>query len=134
MSPLRLVIGVVVAIGLGIASWFYRGAPSLAGVSQAIGIPHESTTPETAATLKAAGVHKCLGAHGTSYIDGACPPGTHEVAATGGTVTVTSFPKPVPPPGSLASSVFGGPIVKPMDPEERDRLRDKAVDDAMNRK
>ncbi len=133
MSP-RLVIAAVVAIGLaGGAAWFHRGSPALAGALSALGLSTEGATPDTAATLQAAGVHKCVGAGGTRYTDGACPAGTREVAATGGAVTVTSFPKPTPSPGAPASAAFGGPIVKPMDPQERDRLRDKAVEDAMKR-
>jgi len=132
---IRIVIAVVVALGLAAAAWFYRGSPALVGVGNAVGVPAASTTPETGATLKAAGVHKCVGGGRTSYVDGAaCPAGSHEVAASGGTMTVTSFPKPKPAPGAIASSAFGGPIVKPMDPDERDRLRDKAIDDAMNRR
>ena len=128
---LKIVIAAVVALGLAAAAWFYRGTAPVAGAARAIGLPAESTTPETASTLKAAGVHKCVGAHGTAYVDGPCPAGSHEVAANGGTMNVTSFPKPAAVP---ASSVLGGPVVKPMDPEERDRLRDKAVEDAMNRR
>ncbi len=127
---LKIVIATVVALGLAAAVWFYRGAAPIAGAVRAVGLPAESTTPQTAPTLKAAGVHKCVGGAGTSYIDGPCPHGTHEVAATGGTMTVTSFPKPAAAP---ASALFGGPIVKPMDPAERDRLRDKAIEDAANR-
>ena len=121
------------ALGLA-AAWFYRGSASLASAARAVGLPAESVTPQTGATLKAAGVHKCVGAGGTRYVDGPCPHGTRETAANGGTMTVTSFPKPVPSPSSLASSVLGGPLVKPMDPEERDRLRDKAIEDAANRR
>ena len=128
---LRIVIAAVVALGLAAAGWFYRGSAQLAGVARSVGLPAESTTPDTASTLKAAGVHKCVGNNGTSYVEGPCPRGTREVAANGGTMTVTSFPKPV---AASASSVFGGPIVKPMDPEERDRLRDKAIEDAANRR
>lgn len=127
---LKIVIATVVALGLAAAGWFYRGTAPIAGAVRAVGLPVESTTPLTAPTLKAAGVHKCVGSAGTSYIDGPCPHGTHEVAANGGTMTVTSFPKPVAAP---ASSVFGGPLLKPMDPAERDRLRDKAIEDAANR-
>ncbi len=131
MSP-RIVIAVAVALGLAATGWFYRGTRALSGVSHAVGVPAGSTTPDTATALKAAGVHKCVGGGRTSYVDGAdCPAGTREVAANGGTVTVTSFPKPAPEP---SSSGLGGPLVKPMDPAERDRLRDKAVDDAMNRR
>ena len=131
---LRIVIAAVVALGLAGAAWFYRGSAPVADVARAVGVSTESTTPLTGPTLKAAGVHKCVGAGATSYVDGPCPRGTREAAANGGTVTVTSFPKPVPAPMALASSVFGGPLVKPMDPEERDRLRDKAIDDAANRR
>ena len=132
---LRIVIVVVVALGLAAAGWFYRGSPALGGVPHAVGVPIDSTTADTATTLKAAGVHKCVGGGRTSYVDGAaCPAGTREVAANGGTVTVTSFPKPAPAPGALASSVLGGPIVKPMDHDVRDRLRDKAIEDAANRR
>ena len=128
---LKIVIATVVALGLAAAAWFYRGTAPLAGAARAIGLSGENSAPETSSTLKAAGVHKCVGAQGTAYIDGPCPAGSREVAANGGTMTVTSFPKPLPMP---ASSVLGGPIVKPMDPEERDRLRDKAVEDAMSRR
>ena len=128
---LKIVIASVVALGLAAAAWFHRGTVPLAGAARAIGLPGENSAPETASTLKAAGVHKCIGAQGTAYVDGPCPGGSREVAANGGTMTVTSFPKPAAAP---ASSVLGGPIVKPMDPEERDRMRDKAVEDAMNRR
>lgn len=124
-SKLRLVIAAVVALGLAAAAWVWRASVPV------VGFQRESTTPDAAATFKAAGVHKCVGAHGTSYTDGPCPTGSHEAAASGGTVTVTSFPKPAPAP---ASSVPGGPIVKPMDPDERERLRDKAIEDAANRR
>ena len=127
---LRIVIAAVVAIGLAAAAWVWRASAPMAGATRVIGIQPESTTPDAAATFKAAGVHKCVGSAGTSYIDGPCPRGTHEAAANGGTMTVTSFPKPAAAP---ASALFGGPIVKPMDPAERDRLRDKAIEDAANR-
>ena len=128
---LKIVIAAVVALGLAAAAWFHRGTAPMAGAARAVGMPGESTTPETASTLQAAGVHKCVGTSGTSYVGGPCPHGTREVAANGGTMTVTSFPKPVAAP---ASSVFGGPLLKPMDPDERDRLREQAIEDAANRR
>lgn len=131
---LRIVVATVVALGLAAAAWFYRGTAPVADAARAIGLHGADSTPETAATLRAAGVHKCVGAGGTSYVDGACPRGTREAAAIGGTLTVTAFPKAAPAPSALASSVLGGPLVKPMDPDERDRLRDKAIDDAANRR
>src|SRR3569832_594985 len=94
--PLKFVIATVVALGLAAAAWFYRGSAPIAGATRAVGQPWETSASDTAAALQAAGVHKCLGAAGTSYIDGACPRGTHEVSANGGTMTVTSFPKPAP--------------------------------------
>ena len=131
---LRIVIAAVVALGLAAAAWFYRGSAPMASAARAVGVSTESATLLTGATLKAAGVHKCVGAGGTSYVDGPCPRATREAAADGGTMTVASFPKPVLPPSALASSVLGGPLVKPLDPEERDRLRDKAIEDAANRR
>ena len=131
---LRIVIAVAVALGLAAAAWLYRGSAWMASAARAVGVSTESSTPLTAPTLKAAGVHKCMGAEGTSYVDGPCPRGTREAVANGGTMTVTSFPKPVPVSAAFASGVLGGPLVKPMDPEERDRLRDKAIEDAANRR
>jgi hypothetical protein len=128
---LKIVIATVASLGLAPAAWFYRGTAPVASAVRAVGLPTENTTPETVTTLKAAGVHKCVGNGGTSYVDGPCPRGTREVAANRGTVTVTSFPKPVTVP---SSSVLGSPVVKPMDPEERDRLRDRAMEDAANRR
>jgi hypothetical protein len=130
---LTWVLATVVVAGVAIAGWFHRDAAPMSRALGAVGVSTGST-PLTAPTLQAAGVHKCVNARGTSYLDRPCPAGSREVAANGGTMTVTSFPKPVPTPSSLASSVFGGPLVKPMDPDERDRLRDKAIEDAANRR
>jgi hypothetical protein len=131
---LKIVIVAVVVPGLAAAAWFYRGTAPVASAARSIGLPGDNATPSTASMLRAAGVRKCVGAGGTSYIDGPCPAGSREVAANGGTMTVTSFPKPTPSPSALASGVLGGALVKPIDPEERDRLRDKAIDDAANRR
>ena len=70
---LKIVIATGVALGLAAAAWFYRGTAPIAGVVRAIGLPGENSTPDTASALKAAGVHKCVGANGTSYADGPCP-------------------------------------------------------------
>ncbi len=126
-----IVVAAVAALGLTAAAWFYRGAAPIASAARAIGLPGENPAPQAGTTLQAAGVHKCLEPHGTAYIDGPCPAGSREVAARGGTLTVTSFPKAAPRP---ASSVLGGPLVRPIDPDERDRLRDQAIDDAANRR
>lgn len=126
----RMIVAAAAAVCvLAAAAWFLRDSPALATARRAIGL-----SPEVPATLQAAGVHKCVGPRGTVYTEGPCAAGSREVAASGGTVTVMSFPKPVPAPTSSASGILGAPIVKPMDPDERDRLRDKAVDDAMNRR
>ena len=127
---LTWVIGLVVVVGLAAAGWYYRGSAPLAGAARAV-LPADASQPPS---LQAAGVRKCVGNGATSYSDGPCPAGTREAAATRGTMTVTSFPKPAPAPSALASGVLGGPIVKPMDPDERDRLRDKAIEDAANRR
>ena len=111
---LKIIAALAVGVTLPAAVWFYKTLP----------LP----------TLHEAGVHKCVGNRGTIYLDRPCAAGTREVAADGGTMTVTSFPKPAPTPASLASAVLGGPLVKPMIADERDRLRDKAIEDAANRK
>lgn len=132
MNPkIGVAVAVLVALGLATAAWFYRGAAPVASAARAIGLPGENPAPQAGTTLQAAGVHKCVGSHGTAYIDGPCPAGSREVAAHGGTLTVTSFPKAAPRP---ASSVLGGPLVRPIDPDERDRLRDQAIDAAANRR
>ena len=125
---LAWVVAAVVVAALAAAGWYYRGSAPLAGAARAV-LPADGSQPPS---LRAAGVHKCVGTGSTSYIDGPCPAGTREVAATHGTMTVTSFPRTAP--SALASPVAGGPIVKPMDPDERDRLRDKAIEDAANRR
>lgn len=119
----------VLVLALAAAAWFLRDSPALATARRVVGL-----SPDTPPTLQAVGVHKCVGSRGTVYTDGPCATGSREVAASGGTVTVMSFPKPAPAAASSASGLLGGPVVKPMDPDERDRLRDKAIDDAMNRK
>ena len=105
----------------------------MASLRRTLGQPVASVAPTTTETLHAAGVHKCQTPDGVLYLDAACPKGSRELAANGGTVTVMNFPKPAPAPIGLASGVLGGPIVKPMDPEERDRLRDRAIEGAANR-
>jgi hypothetical protein len=127
---LRIVIAAVIAFGLAAAGWFLRGSAPVAGAARALGMPVESATPPT---LQAAGVHKCVGVGGTRYIDSACPKGTREAVASGGTMTVTAFPKAARPPTAVASGVLGGPLVQGMDPDARDRLRDKAIEAAANR-
>ena len=119
----------VLAIGLAAAGWCLRDPARLSSAKAAIGL-----SPATPPSLQAAGVHKCVGARGTGYSDGPCPAGSREAATGGGTVTVMSFPPPpAPSPAALAASALGGPLVKPMDPAERERLREKAVDAALNR-
>lgn len=131
MEP-RGVVAMVVVVGLAGAGWFCRDAAPMASALRAAGIGTGGSTPLAEPALRAAGVHKCAGG-GIAYLDGPCPKGSHEVAATGGTMTVTSFPRTAPAPSALAPGVPGGPIVKPMRSEERDRLRDQQVEDAANR-
>ena len=119
----------VLVVAVAAAAWFLRDSPALAAARRAAGL-----SPDAPPTLQAAGVRKCVGSRGTVYTDGPCAAGSREVAASRGTVTTMPFPKPLPGAASSASGILGAPIVKPMDPDERDRLRDKAVDDAMNRR
>ncbi|MBW8778752.1 MAG: hypothetical protein JF585_06015, partial [Burkholderiales bacterium] len=69
-SRLRLVIAAVVVLGLAAAAWYWRSSAPIAGAARVLGVQPESSTPDAAATFKAAGVHKCVGAHGTTYSDG----------------------------------------------------------------
>jgi hypothetical protein len=126
-------VGAIVLALLAVA-WWQRDTLPMMSLRRAVGLPGASATPTTTETLHAAGVHKCQAAGGILYVDAACPKGSREIAAGGGTVTVMSFPKPAPAPSALASGILGKPIVESMTPEERDRLRDKQVDDAMNRR
>ena len=116
-------------VTLATTAWCLRDSPALSTARRVLGLSADAPP-----TLQAAGVHKCVGARGTVYTDGPCAAGSREVAARGGTVAVMSFPKAAPAPASSASGLLGGPIVQSVDPGERDRLRDRAVDDAMNRK
>lgn len=130
-ARLRLALAAVAMSSVAAGAWYWRASAPIADAARAIGVQPENTTPDVASPFMGAGVHKCVGVHGTSYTDGPCPAGTREVAASGGTVTVTSFPKPAQAP---ASTLPGAPIVRPMDRDERDRLRDKAIEDAANRR
>ena len=124
-----VVAAVVVLLAAGAAAWCLRDTPAVADAARVLGL-----SPATPPTLQAAGVHKCVGARGTVYSDGPCAAGSREVAASGGAVTVMAFPKVKPVPAAAASGLLVAPLVAPMDAAERDRLRDKAIDDAMNRK
>ena len=125
----RLIGASVLAVALA-AAWFYRDT---APVARAVRAVDGLSVPAPPPSLQSAGVHKCVSEAGTSYLDHPCPRGSREQAATGGTMTVTSFPKPAPAPSLSASGLLGGPIITPMDPAERDRLRDKQLEDAANR-
>jgi len=129
LNAKMLLAAAAAVLGLAVAGWAYRGSAPAADALRAVGLPAASPTPQD---LRSAGVHKCAGPAGTSYVDGPCPAGSREVAAQGGTLTVMTFDKPAPM-AARASAPFGGPIVKPMDPAERDRLRDKQIEDAANR-
>lgn len=126
-------VGVVV-LALLAAAWWQRDSAPMASLRHGLGLPGVAAAPTTTETLHAAGVHKCQTPGGILYVDAACPKGSRELAANGGTVTVMPFPKPAPAPSALASGVLGRPLVQGMSPEERDRLRDKMIEDAANRK
>jgi hypothetical protein len=113
--------------------WWQRDSAPMTSLRRTLGLAVASVAPTTTETLHAAGVHKCQTPGGVLYVDAACPRGSRELAANGGTVTVMSFPKPAPAPSALASGVLGGPIVKGMTTEERDRLRERQIDDAASR-
>jgi len=122
-------LGVAIAVVAAIAVAVYVGMrPELVG-RVAPSLSSGGVSPHTGAALSAAGVHKCQGAGGVLYVDHACPQGTRELAANGGTVTVVPFPK-APPPQSAGS---GPRLVQGMSPEEVDRVRDRLIEQAANR-
>jgi hypothetical protein len=125
------VVAGVVALLAG--AWIGRDTALESRVRRSVGLTSGDATPSTSETLKSAGVHKCQGAGGITYLDRPCPRGSRELAANGGTVTVMSFPKVAPAAPAAASGLMGGPIVKGMSREEIDKLRDKQVEDAANR-
>ena len=129
MNP-RTIVAVVAVSGLAAAAWFYRGSAPVNEALRAAGVPTASTAPPS---LQAAGVHKCVGVSGTTYLGGPCPKGSREVESNGGTMTVVSMPKSTPAP-SAPFGLGAGPIIKPMDADERDRLRDRQIEDAANRR
>ena len=124
-------VGAVV-LALLAAAWWQRDSAPMAALRHLPGLPGAAAPPTTTETLHAAGVHKCQTPGGILYVDAACPKGSRELAANGGSVTVMPFPKPVP--SAPASDVLGRPLVQGMSPQERDRLRDKMIEDAANRK
>jgi hypothetical protein len=131
MKTMFLYGGILVG-ALAAGAWFARDSAVVRQATQAAGFARDST-PATARTLAAAGVHKCRTAAGIVYLDKPCPKGSTELAANGGAVTVMSFPKAVPTPGAAASGVLGGPLVKGFSKEEIDKLRDQQIEAAANR-
>jgi hypothetical protein len=116
---IAVVVALVAGVGLGLHPELLRRAGQALGTGD--------STPETGAALSKAGVHKCSGANGVLYLDHACPPGTREVAASGGAVTVMSFPAPPKPAAS------GPRLMQGMSPEEVDKFRDRMIEQAANR-
>lgn len=125
--PITLVIGAVVALGLG--AYALRDQPLLRDAAQAVHLPAGDATPATGPTLAAAGVHKCRGAAGIVYSDRPCPKGSTELVANGGAVTVVAFPRLPPPAASRAASG----LVQGFSREEVERLRDREIEAAANR-
>ncbi len=132
----RMIVVTAAAIvaALLVGAWWQRDSAPMTSLRRGVGLPVDNVAPSTTETLHAAGVHKCQTSDGILYVDAACPKGSRELAANKGTMTVVSFPRPAPAPSALASGVLGRPIVEGMSVEERDRLRDKQIDDAMNRR
>jgi hypothetical protein len=120
-----VVIAIVAAVGAGVGLGMHP--EFMRRVASGMATGHSS--PSTGAALSAAGVHKCQGSSGVLYVDHACPEGTRELAANGGTVNVMSLPKPRPAPAAAS----GSRLVQGMSPEEVDRMRDRMIEDAANR-
>ena len=125
--PITLVIGAVVALGLG--AYALRDQPLVRDAAQAVHLPSGDATPAPGPTLAAAGVHKCKGAAGIVYTARPCPKGSAELAATGGAVTVVAFPTLAPPAASRAASG----LVQGFSREETERIREREIEAAANR-
>ena len=140
MNSRTLVIGVAtVVVGVLGAAWFARDSALIRPVAARLGVPPAEATPDTARTLAAAGVHKCRVGSRVVYSDQACPAGSRELAADGGTVTVMSFPKPsiaqaaAPAFAAIASGVASGPLIQGMSPQQIDQMREKMIQQAGDR-
>lgn len=128
MRTAFLAAGVVA--GVVAAAWVGQGTGPGRALVQRLGLSADAAPP-TAAGLAAAGVHKCSTRAGVVYGDQPCPAGSRELAAGRGTLNVVAFPKPAPPAASATALVPG--LAGPIDTAERDRLRDKMIEDAANR-
>jgi hypothetical protein len=134
MNGRLLTTAALAVAAMAAAAWFGRDTATMLALEHALHLRADPPARTTTETLHAAGVHKCRTSAGILYVDAACPKGSSEVKATGGTVTVMPFPRPAPTMPTFASGAPGGPLIKPMDPAERDRLRDKAIEDAADRR
>ena len=124
MKP-AVIIAIVAALAAGIGLGMHSGILSCLAPA----LKPDGVSPRTGAVLSAAGVHKCQGAGGVLYVDHACPPGTRELRADGGTVTVVPFPNAAP----AKSAASGAGLIQGMSPEEVDRMRDRMIEQAANR-
>jgi hypothetical protein len=139
----RALVGGVAAavVMLGGAAWFAKDSAWADRLMRAAGL-RTGDAGHAVPSLAQAGVHKCGTRTGILYLDHACPEGSRELDATGGTMTVVTLPRPSPvaaavaPAASLAAALgrlatpASGPLVKGLDAAEADRLREQRLDAA----
>jgi hypothetical protein len=121
--------GVVLAVAVALVAGVLLGLHPEILRRVVPGLAAGGAAAPTGASLSSAGVRKCRTASGILYADQACPPGSHEIAANGGTVNVVSFPKPAP----AEAAASGSRIVEGMSPDEINRMRDRMIDQASSR-
>jgi hypothetical protein len=119
---------VVVAIGAG--AWIARDSAWRHPVAARLGLPAVDSAPDAGRALAAAGVHKCRVGAQVVYTDQPCPRGSRELAATGGTVSVVPFPQPAAP---TASGIASGALIRGMNQEQIEQLREKMIEQAGDR-
>ena len=93
-----LVWMLLLAAALGAALWWQRDHPAVQRLLPGVvsKLPPALTAPAGAPAAAAVGgrLRKCRSGGQLLYTDGACPPGSREEAADGGTVTVLPAVKP----------------------------------------
>lgn len=119
----------LVSVGvLGLTSWLTRDAAWWAPLRQSLQQVGAQGERALAAAAPAAPPRKCVSAAGVLYTtDPACPPGSREQAASGGTLTVVAAPAKAP-----ASAASAQPLLRQLaDPEGSAALQSKRMEKAV---
>lgn len=115
-EPRRIAVVVAVLL-LAALGWRYRDAPfwrdgagstrtapAAARIEFDNGSNRDATGVTRVVPRAAAGPHKCRQGERVIYTDGACPPGTKEIALEQGTLNVVAMPRAAPAASAPASA------------------------------